>query len=182
MSEAPFCKTLTVHRPAFEVALLRTKHLGPKYAKFSVPLWFSKVDLRDYLYHAYNVRTLGIRSYVKLRPVTEGVPSGIPYKEYALPQRNRHHRPPSLKFMTVELESPFVWPEIPEDLSPWQQEMHLAQQKVEKAEEAMNGSMKDAAVDKANRRAMKEQYEAIMKGTKQWEAPQKKNQGPVLGG
>jgi large subunit ribosomal protein L23 len=35
-------------------------------------------------------------------------------------EQPRHYfRPDSKKYMTVEMEQPFVWPEIPEDLTPW---------------------------------------------------------------
>jgi large subunit ribosomal protein L23 len=41
-------------------------------------------------------------------------------------EQPRHwFRADSKKYMTVEMEQPFVWPEIPEDLTPWgKQERH----------------------------------------------------------
>jgi large subunit ribosomal protein L23 len=96
-----------IYLPKFTVALLRTPDLSPYHARFLVPLDFSKYDLRDYLYHAYNVKCFNIRSYVKQMPVRD------------TREQPRHwFRPESKKYMTVELEQPFVWPEVP-DLEPW---------------------------------------------------------------
>jgi large subunit ribosomal protein L23 len=93
--------------PKFTVALVRTPRLSPYHARFLVPLDFSKYDLRDYLYHAYSVKAFNIRSYVKQMPVRD------------TPAQPRHwFRPESKKYMTIEMEQPFVWPETP-DLEPW---------------------------------------------------------------
>jgi large subunit ribosomal protein L23 len=73
-----------------------------------VPLNFSKYDLRDYLYHAYDIKTFSIRSRIKLMPVRDA--EDIP---------NHLFRETIEKYMTVEMEKPFVWPEKPEDWSPW---------------------------------------------------------------
>ncbi|KAJ5020291.1 hypothetical protein J3E73DRAFT_395636 [Bipolaris maydis] len=98
-----------IYLPKFTVALVRTPKLSPYHARFLVPLDFSKYDLRDYLYHAYNVKCFNIRSYVKQMPVRD------------TREQPRHwFRPESQKYMTVEMEQPFVWPEIP-DLEPWGQ-------------------------------------------------------------
>jgi large subunit ribosomal protein L23 len=89
---------------------VRTHKLSPYHARFLVPLDFSKYDLRDYLYHAYNVRCFNIRSYVKQMPVRD------------TREQPRHwFREDSKKYMTVEMEQPFVWPELP-DLRPWGKE------------------------------------------------------------
>ena len=88
--------------------MVRTHGLSPYHARFSVPLDFSKYDLRDYLYHAYNVRCFNIRSYVKQMPVRD-----------AQEQPRHWFRPESKKYMTVEMEQPFVWPALPEDTKPW---------------------------------------------------------------
>ncbi|KAL1607780.1 mitochondrial 54S ribosomal protein YmL41 [Paraconiothyrium brasiliense] len=97
-----------VFLPKFTVALIRTPNLSPYHAKFRVPLNFSKYDLRDYLYHAYNVKVHSIRSLVKQLPVRDTV------------KQPRHwFRPENEKYMTVEMEKPFVWPENPESWEPW---------------------------------------------------------------
>ncbi|KAJ4367342.1 mitochondrial 54S ribosomal protein YmL41 [Neocucurbitaria cava] len=98
-----------IYLPKFTVALIRTPGISPYHARFLVPLDFSKYDLRDYLYHAYNVKCFNIRSFVKQMPVRD------------TSQQPRHwFRPESKKYMTVEMEQPFVWPEVP-DLEPWGQ-------------------------------------------------------------
>jgi large subunit ribosomal protein L23 len=75
-----------------------------------VPLSFNKLDLRDYLLHAYNVATVGVRSAIYQRPPGRSSVHG------------RIFRPLPIKMMTVELTQPFVWPERPEDKSPWETE------------------------------------------------------------
>ncbi|KAH9870557.1 hypothetical protein IAQ61_006033 [Plenodomus lingam] len=96
-----------IYLPKFTIALIRTPRLSPYHARFLVPLDFSKYDLRDYLYHAYNVRCFNLRSYVKQMPVRD-----------TRDEQQTWFRPESKKYMTVELEHPFVWPETP-DLTPW---------------------------------------------------------------
>ncbi|KAF1965510.1 hypothetical protein BU23DRAFT_545830 [Bimuria novae-zelandiae CBS 107.79] len=97
-----------VFLPKFTIALIRTPRLSPYHAKFRVPLNFSKFDLRDYLFHAYNVRVHSVRSLVKQLPVRD-----------TTAQPRHWFRPESEKYMTVELERPFVWPEDPSDWTPW---------------------------------------------------------------
>ena len=77
------------------------------FAKFIVPLNMNKLDLRDYLYHAYNVRVVSVRSYIEQQKVTQGKPNAPKM------QIKRWFRPRAIKKMTVELESPFVWPSTP---------------------------------------------------------------------
>lgn len=118
--------------PKFTVALLRTPNLSPYHARFLVPLDFSKYDLRDYLYHAYNVKCFNIRSYVKQMPVRD------------TREQPRHwFREDSKKYMTVELEQPFVWPEVP-DLEPWGQR--------ERREEIKQAASQNGAGDMAEAR------------------------------
>lgn len=101
--------------PRFIVALVRTPRLSPYHARFVVPLHFSKYDIRDYLYHAYNVKVYNVRAHVKQMPVRD-------MRE----QPRRWFRPESIKYMTVEMEQPFVWPEVP-DLEPWGDEQRKAE-------------------------------------------------------
>ena len=111
---------------------MRTPKLSPYHARFLVPLDFSKYDLRDYLYHAYNVRCFNIRSYVKQMPVRD------------TREQPRHwFRPESKKYMTVEMEQPFVWPEVP-DLEPWGQK--------EKQSEIDDAAKSNGAVDSRDKR------------------------------
>jgi large subunit ribosomal protein L23 len=88
--------------------MVRTPGLSPYHARFLVPLDFSKYDLRDYLYHAYNVKSFNIRSYLKHMPV----------RDTNANQRSWFRVDPE-KYMTVEMEQPFVWPALPENRKPW---------------------------------------------------------------
>ncbi|TGZ85590.1 hypothetical protein EX30DRAFT_337932 [Ascodesmis nigricans] len=104
-----------VFLPNFTVALLRTPHLPPNFAQFEVPLNINKLDLRDYLLHAYNVRVKAVRSFV-IQPSLKEASRQAGYRVIK--------RLPSIKRMTVELENPFVYPAEPEDLSPWDNELY----------------------------------------------------------
>lgn len=101
------------HSPKIKdyVVLMRTPHLGPRYAAFGVPLRWGKLDLRAYLKDVYNVDSLHIRSVVVQSKVTRK-DSNSARSQGAL------YRPPSTKKMTVQLAKPFVYPEELEDLSP----------------------------------------------------------------
>lgn len=126
----------------FTVNLRRTDNLSPRFAKFHVPLWFSKLDLRDYLYHVYDVRILGVRSYVKVQPIKRGT------DDVSYPKPKRWYRPPAQKFMTVQLEEPFVWPQAPGDFAPWsksQLDQQREDQKKEGEPEERNTSMREQA-------------------------------------
>lgn len=96
--------------PKDTVILLRTKHLGPRYASFIVPLHFNKLDMRDYLKSVYNVDILHIRSTItqaKIRQIPTMSKVGQGYWA----------RSASQKKMTVLLVKPFVYPEEIKDLS-----------------------------------------------------------------
>ncbi|KAK9422688.1 hypothetical protein SUNI508_00551 [Seiridium unicorne] len=75
----------------------------PNFATFHVPLTFNKLDIRDYLLHAYKVNTLSVRSHLAQRPPRLS------------PHTGRIGRPPPIKYMTVELEKPFVFPAEPDE-------------------------------------------------------------------
>ena len=77
-----------------------------------MPLNLNKLDIKDYLYHAYGVRVISVRSYVQQQRVQQD-------KERAYdPKRNRWFRPRSIKKMTVQMDKGFVWPEEPTDFKP----------------------------------------------------------------
>ena len=88
------------------ITFLRTPNLPPTFAKFIVPLTFNKLDLRDYLFHAYGVTVLRVRSYVEQQRVQSKGKAA-----------RRWYRPRAIKKMTVEMDKPFVWPEEPTDFS-----------------------------------------------------------------
>jgi large subunit ribosomal protein L23 len=100
----------TVYSPNFTIALIRTPFLPPRFASFYVPLNFNKLDIRDYLQRLYGVGVLRVRSYVEQMKVTRMKRNGNGYGQL--------RRPQSKKRMTVEMREPFVWPEVPEDMTP----------------------------------------------------------------
>ncbi len=65
--------------------------------------------MRDYLWHAYGVRVLGVRAYVQQQRVRQDKPGAI------LPAPWRWFRPRGYKKMTVRMERGFVWPDEPKD-------------------------------------------------------------------
>ena len=92
-----------VYFPDFAVTLLYSAKLGPYYARFKVPLWFSKIDLKSYLKSVYNVEIVHVRSYVTyahMRRVRKNMTG-----------RGELERGRSLKFMITQLVDPFTWPE-----------------------------------------------------------------------
>lgn len=139
--------------PKFTVAFVRTPRLSPYHARFLVPLDFSKYDLRDYLYHAYNVRCFNIRSFVKQMPVRD------------TREQPRHwFRADSKKYMTVELEDPFVWPEEP-DLTPWGKD-----QRQKELQETIRVNSGDSQEDaRAAARSLREQVEELLKPEKKYQ-------------
>lgn len=118
---SPSCSTGTMKmradsssncRPNFVITLTRPHpSQSPSFANFIVPLNLHKLDLRDYLWNAYGVRVLGVRSYIQQQKVTNAHPGARGTTS------NTWYRPRSIKKMMVELERPFVWPEEPEDYS-----------------------------------------------------------------
>jgi len=161
-------------RPNFTLTFLRSRKQTPHFASFIVPLWFNKLDIRDYLFHVYNVRILSVRSYVKLSPVTSGDPSS------PRPAYNRWRRPISQKRMTVELEQPFVWPEEPQDLGAWNQQQHMESERESREYGETIGPTRDTYVDKTRRERMREQAKALLEGREQWRPSQEFGSGASL--
>ncbi|CAJ2513601.1 Uu.00g017200.m01.CDS01 [Anthostomella pinea] len=100
--------TKQIFLPDHMITFLRPKdNQPPQFATFKVPLTFNKLDIRDYLLHAYDVSVKGVRSQLRQQK----------------PRRSAiHHRvsrPAPIKTMTVELASPFVWPARPADTEAW---------------------------------------------------------------
>ncbi|KAK4494193.1 hypothetical protein PRZ48_014491 [Zasmidium cellare] len=148
--------TKELYLPAANITFLRGR--DPHHARFQVPLWFSKMDIRDYLWHCYGVETLSTRSYVKLTPVRP-LPGHTP---------RRWHRKKSRKFMTVELARPFVWPAEPEDLSEWNADsVQMASKEQSKFQDAQ-GTTKDTIVNEERRERMREQAKALLEGKTKW--------------
>ncbi|KAL9130926.1 MAG: hypothetical protein Q9175_006898, partial [Cornicularia normoerica] len=111
-----------VFLPNFIITFLRTPTQPPHFASFLTPLWFNKLDLKDYLYNVYGVQVLRVRSFVIQGKVTKD--------RYTA----RVSRASAKKKMTVELvqgvegQGPFIWPEEPKDIKP-NEKMQIAQQK-----------------------------------------------------
>lgn len=105
-----------LRRPDFTLTLIRTPHLPPKYAQFWVPLWFNKLDLKDYLRRVYNVEVLHVRSYVVQSKVERKPTLGRGLFSYPT---GPIHRPESKKKMTAELVNSFVWPDEITDFEPY---------------------------------------------------------------
>ena len=61
-------------------------------ASFKVPLNINKLDLKDYLYHAYGIPVLSVRSYIKQVPAQKREGTA------------KWYRPRSLKRMIVEMD------------------------------------------------------------------------------
>ena len=127
----------------------------------------NKLDLRDYLYHAYSVRTIAIRSYVEQQPVRQGKPNAI------MPRIKNWYRPRSVKKMTVELEEPFVWPAEPkgeEELAPWSHETFHASQKENELYGERRGRLADALFSQQDRNDMRVQAKKLLSGEEKWKA------------
>lgn len=92
---------LPPRRPNHVITFIRPKPNQPaNHATFVVPVRFNKLDLRDYLFHVYNVRVKGVRSFINHIPVA-GTPS------------TRWSRGKPQKMMIADLVQPFHWPEPP---------------------------------------------------------------------
>lgn len=155
--------------PDVNIALLRTPGLPANNAKFHVPLWFSKLDLRDYLFHVYNVEVVSVRSYIKQSRVQSGRPGLV------RPAVSRWHRPRSTKFMTVELVRPFVWPEEPKDeYKDWNRKELAESDEWNKEYIQHTGKLKDTLVNKERRERMREQAQALLEGKAKWKPPEAK--------
>ena len=94
-----------VYLPNFVITLKRNPKLEPYHAVFEVPLNLSKLDLRDYLWHLYEVKTLSIRSSVL---------PGVLRRKYKVPDQPRRigpvRRTKARKKMIVQLAKPFRYP------------------------------------------------------------------------
>ncbi len=111
-------------RPGHIISLVPPgKIQSPNFVSFHVPLTFNKLDLRDYLYHVYDVEVRAVRSWI-YQPAPRQR-----YEPQNGPARGPWYRPRPKKMMTVELVKPFVMPQEPADLGPWDQEMYQRFQK-----------------------------------------------------
>ncbi|RMJ28512.1 hypothetical protein PHISP_00639 [Aspergillus sp. HF37] len=153
--------------PDFTIALIHTPFLSPRFASFQVPLSFNKLDLRDYLRRAYGVHAIRVRSFVQQQKVTRA-------KRFGKPGYGPLRRPMSTKKMTVEMTEPFVWPEVPEDMSPWEQEQfnkaHEYQRERQQAQRPDNITKPDEQAREAFDNAAKEVREEKKTWRPTWQA------------
>ncbi|KAK6462128.1 hypothetical protein DFJ63DRAFT_318982 [Scheffersomyces coipomensis] len=93
-----------VYFPAGRICLIKpSAKYSPYQARFLVPKSMNKMDLRDYLWHLYGLRALNITVQLTHAKYRRG------RFDYS------RHRSPQFKFMTIEMEEPFVWPEFSEE-------------------------------------------------------------------
>ncbi|EPY53471.1 ribosomal protein subunit L23 [Schizosaccharomyces cryophilus OY26] len=95
-----------VYFPNIPFILYRGLNLPPNFAAFRVPLNVNKFDVRDYLLHVYNLKTLSVKTNIY---------QGSLYRnEYGQVRRQA-----ATKRAIVEMEEPFIYPEVPKDLRQW---------------------------------------------------------------
>ncbi|PBP18572.1 hypothetical protein BUE80_DR010651 [Diplocarpon rosae] len=155
--------------PNFTLKFLRTPQQPPTFASFEVPLNMNKLDLRDYLWNAYGVQVLGVRSYIQQQKVRQDKPGAKRI------QPRKWYRPRAIKRMLVELEKPFVWPEVPENFDEWEKDTFDAAQEDRKSNSEMYepGFREKPAKD---RKSIAEQAKAILKGEASWKPNQVREQ------
>lgn len=135
-----------------------------------MPLTFTKLDFRDYLYHVYDVEVTSVRSFInQMLPQQRSLPGGIVGKWY---------RPRSQKLMVVDLKKPFVWPERPseEDMEPWDHKLFKAVEDGHKEDvreattRASSGRPKLRTQKKmtTDRVKLRQAAEALLSGKKKW--------------
>ncbi|OJD37696.1 mitochondrial 54s ribosomal protein 41 [Diplodia corticola] len=148
-------------RPDFTITLLRSSFLPPTFAKFIVPLKLNKLDMRDYLWHAYGVKVTNVRSFVQQAKIRQDDPA----RKRAMPRR--WYRGPSIKKMTVEMDKPFVWPDEPEDWAPYGRDLYRAAEEFSEKEQAK--MMPEAAYDgPRDAPTLREQAERLRSGAEEW--------------
>lgn len=82
--------------------------------------------------------------------------------------------------MTVQLESPFVWPEEPEDMSAWNVEEVKSRDEEREAAQEREGRTKDTLVNKERREKMREQAKALLEGKQKWKPVTRRSLGQML--
>ncbi|KTW27333.1 hypothetical protein T552_02316 [Pneumocystis carinii B80] len=100
--------TKPVYLPNIVFTLLRSPHLLPTQAAFKVPITVNKFDVRDYLYHIYQIEVTRVRSMICYS-------KRIRRKDYT----RMLERTPSFKKVIVDMKEPFIYPKEPENLDPW---------------------------------------------------------------
>src|SRR6266536_4301196 len=157
--------------PSFNITFIRPPtnsplSLSPHHPHFLVPLWFSKLDLRDSLLRAYNVQSLHIRScVVRHKLYRQGSPNLLRPAPY------RWHKPNSTKKMVVYMKEGFVWPaELTEEQlnENWQKDMYHASEKESRREQETMREDASKRVKVRERRSIAEQAADVLRGKERW--------------
>ena len=136
-------------------------------ASFIVPLSFNKLDLKDYLWHAYKIPVLSVRSYVlqqKVRPDKPGTVDPMPRKWY---------RERSTKRMIVEMGEgehggPFVWPDEIKDFAEWDKEQYdMIEEEQDFSQDALR-RRQYGLVKKKDGATLAEQAKKLLEGKEAW--------------
>ncbi|KAJ4389967.1 mitochondrial 54S ribosomal protein YmL41 [Gnomoniopsis smithogilvyi] len=160
-----------LYLPNHVVSFLRPKPgQSPTTATFEVPLTFNKFDLRDYLYHLYNVEVTSVRSFINQKmPAQRTIPGKFGGQWY---------RPRAQKLMIVDLVKPFVWPERPaeEDMTPWDHKLFVAVEEGHSKEVAQAEAMGSWGPQKMRtdqpatreRKELRKMATQLLSGKQQW--------------
>lgn len=163
-----------VFLPNMVLTLLRTPKLPANYASFIVPLSMNKLDIKDYLWNAYGIPVLSVRSFVQQQPVQQmkmGPGRGM---------QRRWYRPRSLKKMTVEMGAReqgrngkggglFVWPaELKdEELEPWDKQAFEMGEQEQQAQQKTMG-VNQQRYERPGKESLAEQARRLREGKEQW--------------
>ncbi|KAJ9209682.1 hypothetical protein DTO166G4_8726 [Paecilomyces variotii] len=158
---APLHMRKQVFLPDFTIALIRTPFLPPRYASFYVPLHFNKLDIRDYLQRLYGVKVLSVRSFVEQQKVTR-------MRKDGKHGYGRLRRPQAKKKMTVEMKEPFVWPEPPKDMAPWEKDQFFKAAQYQKDMQSKNDPQSAMEPNKPEREAFEKQAKELLEGKQTW--------------
>ncbi|KAN0096834.1 hypothetical protein V8E51_015639 [Hyaloscypha variabilis] len=163
-----------VFLPNLVLTLLRTPNSPPNFATFLVPLNLNKLDMRDYLFHAYGIRVHGVRSYIQMSKLTQDKPGS------KRPKPRKWFRPKSIKKMMVEMERPFVWPEEPKEFDMWDKSTFDAAQKDrEMQEETFRPDFREKP--SRERASIAEQAKALLSGEERWRPTPRNDEWDIEG-
>ena len=154
--------------PNHVITFIRPKSKQPNnHAMFSVPLKWNKFDLRDYLFHVYNVEVRGVRAFVNQQQPERRGGTG------------KWYRPQAEKMMVAELVKPFAWPDAPakDARAEFDYDQHrkmkvYEKQKMGDHENLQKGKIAlrtDTAIP-VDRKGLRKQAEAMRAAPEEWES------------
>ena len=140
------------------------RHAVPNEAQFHVPITFTKLDMRDYLWNLYGVEAVKVRSRVQGTPITRNTNKS-----------NGVYRPMFNKYMVVTLREPFRYPSKPRNEeafahTTWKMRKEMRDQQHEQQESFRDGkppawSEKDVT---KQRKALREHAQRLLDGKEEW--------------